>query len=201
MQVGICLAVHFVDEDGSAIEKGARLHAELAAVADGAAHDAAQNVARARVGGQDAVLVADEHHRRARVVGDDAHRLARFLVLVVLLARNFFELLDDGKEEVSLIAVRKPVQKEEHPVEPEARIDVLVLERHITRLRLAVLHIDVVADLHIVVGEDGVFLLLVDGIEPLVVGAAGGADGALELPPVVALREEEDVLGPDAEPL
>ena len=41
VQVGVCLAVHFVDEDGGARQKGARLHAELAAVADGAAHDAA----------------------------------------------------------------------------------------------------------------------------------------------------------------
>ena len=135
------------------------------------------------------------------MVGDDAHCLARALVRVVPLSRERFELCDRAREQVGLVAVVQPVEKEQHAVEPEARIDVLVFERDVAVFRLAVLHVHVVSDLDVIVGEDGIRLFGIDGIEPLVVGTAGRADGALELPPVVRLGKIEDMLFPDAERL
>ena len=103
-------AVHVVDKDLRDGAHGRRgLHAELAAVAYGAAHEPAQDIARARVGGQNAVDVADEHDGGADVIGDDAHRLARAVVCVVLLPRERFELCDRPREEVGLVPVVEPV--------------------------------------------------------------------------------------------
>ena len=96
------------------------------------------------------------------------------------------------------------VQEGQHPVQAEAGVHVLVRQGRVAVGVLDVLHIDVVADLDIApaaagraaVGAAG---LVVAGIEPLVVGAAGRAGGALQLPPVVGLGQVEDVLRPDAD--
>ena len=204
-QERVCLAVHLFDEDFRHVAHLFARDAERLAVADGAAHQPAQNVPRARVGGQDSVDVADEHDRGAGMIGDDAHGLARLSAVVVLFARNLFQIGNGAAEQVGLVAVRQAVEEGEHSVQTESRIHVFIFQRNVPVRRLFVLHIHVVADLDVstagavdVAGLSAA-LLVREGVEPLVVGAAGGADGTFQLPPVVGLVQIINVFGTDAQ--
>ena len=50
------------------------------------------------------------------MIGDNSHRLSRFLVLVVFFTRFFFEIIYNGHKEVGFITVRNAVQKGEKSV-------------------------------------------------------------------------------------
>ena len=133
------------------------------------------------------------------MVGDNSHSLCVLAAVVVLFPADTLELGNYGQEYIRLVAVGKSVEEQKHSVEAEARIYVLVFKGVVTALRLFVLHIHVVADFHVVVGEYGIFLVGVERVEPLVIGAAGGADGALQFPPVVRFGKVIDVFGFDTQ--
>ena len=126
------------------------LDAEHAAVADGAAQDAAQHVAAALIRRQDAVHDHDSHG--ARVVGDDLQRDVRLLVLAVLDACDLGRVLDDRVEKIRLEVRLLVLNDGREALEAAARIDVLMGEILVGAVLLAVvLREDEVPDLEVAV--------------------------------------------------
>ena len=203
-QQRVSFIIDLLNEDPADLGQDGGFQTQLTGVADSAAEQAAQDVAGAHIGGQDALHIADEHCGGADVVRDDTHGLLGIRIIVIALAGLFFQVLDDRDEQVGLVAVGHAVQEGQHTVETEAGIHVLVRQGSIAVGVLDVLHVHVVTDLDIpsaAAGRSAVRAagLVVTGVEPLVVGTAGGAGGAFQLPPVIALGQVEDVLRQDAD--
>ena len=200
----IGFVVDLLDEDAAHIREDGGLEAQLPGVADGAAEQAAQDVAGADVGRQDAVDVADQHGGGPDMIRDDPHRLLRFSVFIIVEAGLSLQQFDHGEEQVGLVAVGQAVQEGQHPVEAETGVHVLVCQGSVAVGVLDILHIDVVADFDIAsaaacraaVRTAG---LVMTGIEPFVVRAAGRTGSAFQLPPVVGLGQVEDMLRQDAD--
>ena len=138
------------------------------------------------------------------MVRDDAHRFLRVRVLVIIEAGFLLQMADDGEEQVSLVPVGQAVQEGQHTVQPEAGIHVLVCQRRIPVRVLNILHVDVIADFDIPAAAAGRTAvraagLVMTGIEPFVVGAAGGTGRPFQLPPVIRLGKVENVLRQDAD--
>ena len=143
------IAVDLDDGVNGALEELA-LDAEHAAVADGAAQDAAQHVAAALVRRQDAVHDHDGHG--ARVISDDLQRDVRLLVLAVLDARDLGRVLDDRVEQIRLEVRLLVLHDGREALEAAARIDVLMGEILVGAVFLAVvLRKDEVPDLEVAV--------------------------------------------------
>ena len=143
------IAVDLDDGVNGALEELA-LDAEHAAVADGAAQDAAQHVAAALVRRQDAVHDHDGHG--ARVISDDLQRDVRLLVLAVLDARDLGRVLDDRVEQIRLEVRLLVLHDGREALEAAARIDVLMGEILVGAVFLAVvLREDEVPDLEVAV--------------------------------------------------
>ena len=143
------IAIDFNDGVNSALEELA-LDAEHAAVADGAAQDAAQHIAAALIRRQDAVHDHDSHG--ARVVGDDLQRDVRLLVLAVLDACDLGRVLDDRVEKIRLEVRLLVLNDRREALEAATRIDVLMGEILVGAVLLAVvLREDEVPDLEVAV--------------------------------------------------
>ena len=83
--------------------------AEAVAVADRAAHHAAEDVLAPGAIGEDAL--GDEERRRARVVGDDAHRdVVVGLRAAVALARDARRLVDERAEQIGVVVARHALE-------------------------------------------------------------------------------------------
>ena len=200
----IRFVINLLDEDFADLSQNGRFEAELPRIADGAAEQAAQDIAGADVGGQDAVDVADEHGGSTDMVGDDPHGLLRVGIIVVTPAGFLLQMTDDRQEQVRLVAVGQAVEESQHTVQTETGIHILVRERGVPVGVLDILHVDVVADFHIAAASAGRAAvraagLVVAGIEPFVVRAAGRTGRAFELPPVIGLGEVEDMLRQDTD--
>ena len=66
------------------------------AVAQRPPHDPAQDITAPLVGGQNAVV--NKERTRARMVGDDPQRNVGLRILVMLLASDFADVLDDAHQ-------------------------------------------------------------------------------------------------------
>ncbi len=165
-------------------------------VADGAAHDAAQDVTAALVAGGDAV--ADEHHRRTHVVGDHAQGDVRVVGVAVGHAGQLGGLLDDGHGGVDLVHVLHALQNHGEPLKSEAGVDVLARQLSedlevvlADALAALVLHEDEVPDLHIPLVVDGGAALDAELGAAVVVDLGAGAAGTGDAHgPVVVLHAE-----------
>ena len=101
-QLGVDVAI-LVDDDLGQLRRGAFGHADLHAVAHGAADEAAQHVALIDVGGGHAAVVADDEGGGAHVVGDDAEGLGHFLIFAVGLAAQLADFGEDAGEDVGIV--------------------------------------------------------------------------------------------------
>lgn len=143
------IAVDVDDGVNGALEEFA-LDAEHAAMADGAAQDAAQHVAAALVRRQDTVHDHDGHG--AGVVSDDLEGDVRLLVLAVFDAGNLGRVFDDRVQEVRLEVRLLVLDDGGEALEAAARIDVLMGEILVGAVFLAVvLREDEVPDLEVAV--------------------------------------------------
>ena len=129
------------------------------AVAHGAAQQAAQHIAAALVGGQDAV--ADHEHDGAGVVCHDAQGEVDLVLLAVLLAGEALAHADEAAQDVCVEVGGHALQDGGGALQAHAGVDVLLLKRHQGAVLLAV-----------VLGEDAVPVL-----QEAVAVAAGGAVG------------------------
>ena len=98
------------------------LDAEHARMVDGAAQQAAKDVAATLVGGQDAV--ANHERDGAGVVGKDAQAHVRLGVLAVLLAGEALAQLDETVHEVAVVVGRLALHDGRDALKTHARVDV-----------------------------------------------------------------------------
>ncbi len=175
------------------------LDAQAPTVLDRAAHHAAQDVAALLVGGHDAV--GDEEGHRAGVVGEDGQR-------AVLGLGDRGELAPELHERRELVGLEDrldPLQDRGHPVEAEARVDVLRGQRRQGPDRVLVeLHEHEVPELEealvlparkVVRGAEGHAAVEVE----LRAGTAGA--GRPRLPEVLRARQRDDPAGRDPDGL
>ena len=203
-QVGVGLAhqaVNLVDERG---EESA-LDAQQAAVEDGTAQQAAQDVLAALVARQDAV--GDHEVDRAGVVGDDAQRAGGAGVLVsdVGLARDLLAQGDEALHEVTVIVGALVLHDAGHALEAHARVEVAVGQLgHRTVLLAVELGEDEVPELEEAVAVAAglaVGLAAADLLALVVVdlGAGSAGAGGAGGPEVVVLAQAGDVVLGDAQ--
>ena len=167
----------------------------------GTPHDAAQHVAAALVGRQDAV--GHEHGHGPPVVGQHAQRDVGALVGAVAGAEDGGRRVDDRREQVGVEHGVVALEDGQDPLEAGAGVDVLARQLGEHALGVPVeLHEDEVPDLDeaLVAAVLGtavvpVGLALVD--EDLRVGAAGA--GVAHGPEVVLVAHALDALGPHAD--
>ncbi len=194
-ELGVLLA-HHADHGVDQVLDHRTGGTQQAHVADGTAHDAAQDVTAAFVAGGHAV--ADEHHGRAHVVGDHAQGDVRVMGVAVGHTRQLGGLLDDGHGGVDLVHVLHALQNHGEPLEAEARVDVLAgevaedLEVVLAdALAALVLHEDEVPDLHVALVVDGGAALDAELGAAVVVDLGTGATGSGDTHrPVVVLHTE-----------
>ncbi len=226
LEVGGQLGVgrrHAVARDGQEFGQRGILVAEQPDRTDRPTQQAAQHVTAAVVGRRDAV--ADEHQRRADVVGDDAQphvvgvRLVRRVagVRAIDLARELRGAVEDGMHLVDLVEVVDALQQRRHALHAHAGVDVLL--RQLTGDVEVVLgadgaelllHEDEVPELHVAVLVDlGTALAAVVGAAVVVelrARAAGSGDAhvpvvVLEPAPHDALERQADLAVPDVDRL
>ena len=92
-------------------------------MARGPPEQPAQHVAAAVVAGQHAV--GDETAHRTGVVGDDAERDVRVVVLAVGLAGQLLGARDDVAEEIHVVVGKDPPHHRGNALEPHAGVHVL----------------------------------------------------------------------------
>ncbi len=200
-QVRVVVAEGVDDHAGHLGEEGF-VEAELAAVADGAAEDATEDVGAAFVAGQDAV--GDQEGGAPDVIGDDAEGAVVGRVLPIGDVGQGGGALDDGLVEVRVVDGSGALHDHRQALQAHAGVDVLAGKGRQGAVRpLEELHEDVVPNLQeaaAVVTGAAVGLAAAGLRAPvevdLGVGAAGagGADGA---PPVVGGVEPAVVLAGD----
>ena len=101
---------------------------ESVAIADGAAQDAADDIARARVGGQ--LPVGDGETHGAQVVGHYAERDVGLVVFTVLLVGKLRQFLDQRLEHVGVVVRLLALNSHAEAFEAHAGIHVLGGQRH-----------------------------------------------------------------------
>jgi len=190
-------AAHLLFEDGEQLAEEGLHEADVAAVAGGAAQQAAQDVAAAVVGGHDAV--GDGERQRAQVVGDDPHGHGGF-VLEVGLAGELGDGLDEGHEDVGVVVGRLALDDGDDALEAHAGVHALGRQFVEGAVGLAVvLHEDVVPDLDDLgrAGVDHVRRAAVGGQVEMDFRARAAGAGLAHFPEVVLLAEAQDVVGID----
>ena len=200
-QLGILALVLLHNGLHDLVEEGL-VHAQELAMAGGAAQQAAQHVAAALVGGQNAV--ADHEDAAADMVGDDAQGHVHLMALAVVGAGQLAHLVGDVHDRVHIEEGLHILADNGQALQAHAGVDVLLLEFGIVVLAVVVkLGEDVVPHLDIAVavaahrtGRLAAAVLLAAVIIDLGAGAAG--TGAM-LPEVVLLAEAEDALRGDAD--
>ena len=195
-QLRIC-AAGLVDNGGSNIGHKRLVNAEQLAVTNGAAQQAAQNVAAALVGRDNAV--ADHHNGGADVVGDNAQGNIGLIAVAVVLAGDLGHLVGDVAHGVNVEQRANTLYHARQTLQTHAGVDVLLLQLRVVAVAVVVeLGEYVVPYLHVAVtvAADGAA-----GLAAAVLGAAVVVDlraraartGAM-LPEVVLLAEAEDTL-------
>ena len=124
-QLGIGIA-HLLHQGRHQLVDHRILRAEDVRMAHGAAHDAAQHVAAALVGGQHAV--GDQERGRAQMVGD--HLVRRRLRAVGIDAGLVRHRLDQGAEQIDVVVVVLVLQDRGEALQPHAGVDRRLGQRH-----------------------------------------------------------------------
>ena len=169
---------------------------------NGAAQQAAQNVAAALVGRDNAV--ADHHDGGADVVGDNAQGNIGLVALAVVLAGDFGNLVRDVAHGVNIEQRADALNHAREALEAHAGVDVLLLQLGVVAVAVVVeLREYVVPYLHVAVtvaADRAARLVAAEFLAAVIVdfGARTARTGAM-LPEVVLLAEAEDALGRDAD--
>ena len=129
-------AAHELDQLVNVLVEERLVQAKHMALHDGAAQQAAQHVAAALVGGQDAI--GDHERDRTAVVGHDAQAQVGSLVLAVLDAGQTLAHADQAAKHVGVVVVRDALHDGGHALKAHAGIDVLGLKRCQRAVLLAV---------------------------------------------------------------
>ena len=196
------LALVLMDDGVDDLIEERLVDAQQLAVARGAAEQAAQDVAAAFVGGQDAV--ADHEGRRADMVGDDAQRHVGLVGFLVMRAGDLGDLVGDVHDGVDVEERRDVLAHAGQTLEAHAGVDVLLLELGIVAVAVVVeLGEDDVPDLDVpvAVAADGAAGLAAAVLLAAVIidlGARAARAGAM-LPEVILLAEAENAVGRDAD--
>ena len=174
---------------------------ELAVTAS-AADDAAENVAAALVGGDDAV--GDHEHSRLDVVGADADGDIVVLVGTVLLTRDLGNRVQDPAVGVHQEHIVHVLHDAGQTLQTHTRVDVLLGQLGVVAVAVVVeLGEDVVPDLHeavavtagLAVGRAAAASLAAVEVDL----GAGAAGTRAMLPEVVGLAQADDALGGNAD--
>ena len=200
-QLGIS-AAGLLDNGGGDVGHERLVDAEQLAVTNGAAQQAAQNVAAALVGRDNAV--ADHHNGGADVIGDNAQGNIGLVALAVVLAGDLGDLVRDVAHGINVKQGADALNHAGQTLEAHAGIDVLLLQLGVVAVAVVVeLGEYVVPDLHVAVAvaADGAARLAAAELGAAVVvdlRARTARTGAM-LPEIVFLAEAEDALGRDAD--
>jgi len=130
------MRAHDVADDGRQLVQERPADAELAAVADGAPEQPADDVAPPFVGRQDAV--ADGEDDRPDMVGDHLQRNVGLLPLLVADAGDFARPVNDRPEQIGVEVRVDILQNRREPLESRAGVDVLVRQRRVASVRVVV---------------------------------------------------------------
>jgi hypothetical protein len=201
--VGIGVA-HDVDGDLGQRRHDELLGAEQVGVADRPADDAAQDEAPRLVAREHAV--ADQHRRRAGVLGQHAYGEAVAIVVVARAVRATGEragLVDQRHQQIGLPDALDTLEEAEDPLEAGARVDVLLRQRRTTAVGpLVVLHEDQVPELHeppaLGVGERATFGAVLRPAVEVQLAARPARPGLPHLPEVVLVAQALDARHRDA---
>ena len=191
---GLDHRLHQVHQEGA-------LDAQQPAVAGRAAQQAAQHIAAALVGGQDAV----RHHEGAAadVVGDDADGDIGLFVLAVGLAGDVLHMVQHALDGVHLEQVAHALHHAGQALEAHAGVDVGAGQPLIVALAVRIeLAEHQVPDLHKAVAvaagaAGGLAAAVLDAAVEIDLGAGAAGAGAV-LPEVVLLAHADHVVGGDA---
>ena len=200
-QLGV-LALVFMDDGVHDLIEERFVHAQQLAVTRGAAQQAAQDVAPALVGGENAV--ADHEGRRTDMVGDDAERHVGLVGLLIVCAGDLGDFIRDVHDSVDVEQGRDVLTHAGKAFEAHAGVDVLLLEFGIIAVAVVIeLGEDDVPDLDIAVtvAADGAAGLAAAVLLAAVIvnfRARAARAGAM-LPEVILLAEAEDAVFGDAD--
>ena len=170
------------------------LDAEQAAVVDRAAQQAAQHVAAALVGGQDAV--ADHERDGAAVVGHDAHRAVGRGVVAVGAAREALANADERGQDVAVVVGALVLHDGRDALEAHAGVNVAVRQVGKRAVLLAVVLREYeVPELEVAVAViAGRLALELRALVEVDLGAGAAGAGGAGSPEVVVGAEAADVL-------
>ena len=171
------------------------------AVADGAAQDAADDIAGLDVGRQ--LAVGDGEGDGTDVVGADAHGHVGLLSVMVFLAAEFFQPADQAAEDVGLVVAGLALEHHAEALETQAGVDALGRKRLEVAVGFAVvLHEHQVPDLDdlVVVGVDEAGArdrrnLGVGTQVDVDLAARTARAGVAHFPEIVMLVAEQDMVG------
>ncbi len=119
-QFRVALAHDLHHLEGGLVEEGV-LHPHEAAKAEGAADEAAQHVAPAFVGGEDAVR--DHEGDGPAVIRNDAQGGVRVVAVVVAYSGEFGHVLDEGLEEVGIVVGAHALTDRRNALKAHAGVD------------------------------------------------------------------------------
>ena len=200
-QLGILALVLMNDSIDDLIEEGL-VHTKELAVAGSPAKQAAQHIAPALVGGQDAV--ADHKGGRADMVGDHAQRHVHLVALAVVGTGELADLVGDVHHGVHVEERVHVLADNGQTLQAHAGVDILLLEFGVVAFAVVIeLGEDIVPDLDIAVAvaaDSAVGLAAAVLFAAVIVDLRAGAAGAgAVLPEVIFFPEAENALRGDAD--
>ncbi len=135
------------DRSGRPVQKRPG-QSDIAAVADGPAHDPAKHIAPAFVGRQHPV--SDQKGRRPAVIGNDFHGHIAFVRFAKMPAAEGFGFFEDGHDEIGVVIGADILHHRHDPLQPHTRIDAgLGKGRHLSGFVAVELHEHEIPDFQI----------------------------------------------------
>ena len=196
------LALVFMDDGVNDLIEEGLVHAQKLAVAGSPAEQAAEHIAPALVGRQNAV--ADHEGGAADMVGDDTQGDVHFVALAVIGAGKLADLVGDVHHRVHIKQGVHALADHGQTLKTHAGVNILLGQVGIVALAVVVkLGENIVPDLDIAVavaahGAAGLAAAVL--LSPVKVDLRAGAAGSCAvLPEVVLLAEAENALGGDAD--
>ncbi len=113
--------LHLISDEGGELVEISVIEASKAAIAHGAAHDFAQDIAAPFVGRDNAIV--NKKRRSAGVIGIDAERGFGAIVGTAFHVQQFSGLLHNGLDQIGVIVRQVALQNGGEPLEPHAGIN------------------------------------------------------------------------------